>query len=257
MAKKIGWIPLHRSIQECVLWESEDPFDIRSAWIDLLLLANHEDKRVVFDGKAITIGAGQRVTSLYYLANRWHWSRGRVRRYLDLLENEGMITRISDNRKTTITIVNYRVYNDMRTTDDTTDGTTHDTTHRPTREPTHRPTDGTQTTMITMINNDKNDNNDNNDNKKRKSAPRSAYGEYKHVKLTEEEFNRLCNDYGETDTLKAIKILDEYCQESGKTYKDYNLTLRRWPIEEAQKANVKQDQKEDPIAQWLKSRRET
>ena len=100
-------------------------------------------------------------------------------------------------------------------------------------------------------------NNDNNDNKKRKSAPRQTYGEYSHVRLTEEEFNRLCNDYGETDTLKAIKILDEYCQESGKTYKDYNLTLRRWPIEEAQKANVKQDQKEDPIAQWLKSRRET
>lgn len=262
MGKKIGWIPLHRSIQECTLWELEEPFDVRSAWIDLLLLANHEDKRVIFDRKAITVKAGQRVTSLRNLATRWHWSRDRVRRYLALLENEGMITRESDNRKTTITIVNYRVYNDMRNSDEpthnTTDNTTRNTTDKTTRKTTHNTTDKTQTTMI---NNDNNEirmiNNDNNDNKKRKSAPRQTYGEYSHVRLTEEEFNRLCNDYGETDTLKAIKILDEYCQESGKTYKDYNLTLRRWPIEEAQKANVKQDQKEDPIAQWLKSRRET
>jgi hypothetical protein len=105
--------------------------------------------------------------------------------------------------------------------------------------------------MITMINND---NNDNNDNKKRKGAPRSTYGEYKHVRLTAEEFNRLCNDYGETDTLKAIKILDEYCQESGKTYKDYNLVLRRWPITEVQRNVNKQDTKDDVIAQWLNRR---
>ena len=231
MGKKIGWIPLHRSIQECALWTDEEPFDRRSAWIDLLLMANHEDKRVIFDGKGITVGAGQRITSLYNLATRWHWSRGRVRRYLNLLEEEGMITRDSNSRRTTITIVNYRLYNDMRPTDDTT--------HEPTHGTTHGPTHGTQTTMI---NNDNNEirmiNNDNNDNKKRKSAPRQTFGEYHHVKLTEEEFNRLCNDYGETDTLKAIKILDEYCQESGKTYKDYNLTLRRWPISEAQKGKT-------------------
>lgn len=228
MGKKIGWIPLHRSIQECTLWELEEPFDVRSAWIDLLLLANHEDKRVIFDRKAITVKAGQRVTSLRNLATRWHWSRDRVRRYLALLENEGMITRESDNRKTTITIVNYRVYNDMRNSNETTRNTTDKTTHNTTGN-----------TQTTMINNDiRMINNDNNDKKKRKSAPRQTYGEYSHVRLTEEEFNRLCNDYGETDTLKAIKILDDYCQESGKTYKDYNLTLRRWPISEAQKGKT-------------------
>ena len=35
----IGWIKLHRKIQECDLWSSEDePFDRRSAWVDLLFL---------------------------------------------------------------------------------------------------------------------------------------------------------------------------------------------------------------------------
>ena len=233
MGKSIGWVCIHRKIQECSIWESNEPFDMRSAWIDLILLANHEDKHIVFNGKPITVCAGQRLTSLRILAERWHWSRDRVRRYLDLLENEGMITRESDNTKTLLTLINYSIYQTTRDTDKTTDKTTNKTTNKTTDKTTDKTTHKTQTTMITMINNDNNDNNEN----KKKGTPRQTYGEYKHVKLTEDEFNRLCNDYGETDTLKAIKILDEYCQETGKTYKDYNLTLRRWPIQEAQKDN--------------------
>ena len=117
----IGWIKLHRQIQECeFLWDSEDePFDRRSAWIDLLLLVNHEDKRTHFNGQGITIKCGQRLTSLRILAERWHWSKDRVKRYLDSLESEGMIIRESDNRKTLLTIVNYEVYQSQRDTDET------------------------------------------------------------------------------------------------------------------------------------------
>jgi predicted phage replisome organizer len=67
--------------------------------------------------------------------------------------------------------------------------------------------------------------------KRKPTAPkpkRETYGEYKHVKLTKDEFDRLCNDFGELQTLRAIRKVDEYCQETGKTYKDYNLTIRRW-----------------------------
>ena len=66
-----------------------------------------------------------------------------------------------------------------------------------------------------------------------KKPPKQKYGEYNHVRLTEEEFNRLCNDFGESTTLKAIKAVDEYCQQNGKTYKDYNLAIRRWGIRAA------------------------
>lgn len=107
-----GWIKLHRKIQDCeFLWDSsEEPFDRRSAWIDLLLMANHRDKRMVFRGKAVTIKSGQRVTSINKLAERWHWGINRVRNYLNLLQNEDMIVRESDNTKTLITIVNYQIY---------------------------------------------------------------------------------------------------------------------------------------------------
>lgn len=226
-----GWIKLHRQIQECELWESEQPFDIRSAWIDLLLMANYKDKRVIFKGKAITVKKGQRITSMRDLAIRWHWSRDKVRKYLDLFEAEGMLTRESDNYKTLVTIVNYSKYQEDSATDKSADKTS----TSPQISPQNRQAQGHRQDTNKKEKKEENDKNDKNEKKKEQRAPRQTFGEYSHVRLTEEEFNRLCNDYGETDTLKAIKILDEYCQESGKTYKDYNLTLRRWPIEEARK----------------------
>ena len=103
-----GWIKLHRKIQDCFLWD--DPFGRKDAWIDLLLLVNHKEKKVMFDGKVVTVKAGQRITSIRKLSERWHWGKDRTKAFLDLLESEGMITRESDSRKTVITVVNYGIY---------------------------------------------------------------------------------------------------------------------------------------------------
>jgi hypothetical protein len=66
-----------------------------------------------------------------------------------------------------------------------------------------------------------------------------TYGEYKHVRLTDEEYNRLCDEFGEVKTTMAINKVDAYCQETGKTYKDYNLTIRRWGFD-SPKGSAKQ-----------------
>ena len=115
MAKK-GYIKLHRQIQDCEIWTSTEPFDIRSAWIDLLMLANHEDKHTLFDYKPLTIKRGQYLTSVRQLGARWSWSKNRVLKYLRLLENLKMIERESTNQRTLITVVNYGVYQDVRDT---------------------------------------------------------------------------------------------------------------------------------------------
>lgn len=107
--KSIGWIRLYRKLQECWIWDDK-PFSYGQAWVDLLLLVNHRDKQILFDGQVITVGKGQRVTSIRQLADRWGWSRTKVARVLDLLEKDKMIERKSDNKKTLITIVNYEVY---------------------------------------------------------------------------------------------------------------------------------------------------
>ena len=114
----IGWIKLHRQIQDCEIWDNDNPFDDRSAWIDLLLLVNHRDKSTIFDGKPITVCRGQRITSIRKLAERWNWSYKRTRNYLMLLEQLKMITRESDNKKSLITIVNYDIYQDEGITEE-------------------------------------------------------------------------------------------------------------------------------------------
>ena len=111
-----GWILLHRKLQDCTIWSDSSPFDMRSAWVDLLLLANHRDVEMLFDYKPMTISRGQYLTSVRKLGERWGWSKNRVLKYLRLLENLKMIERKSNNQRTLITIVNYGVYQDVRDT---------------------------------------------------------------------------------------------------------------------------------------------
>ena len=94
MAKKDrGWIKLYRQITDSYIWSSSDPFDRRSAWIDLLLMANHETRSFMLkNGREQVIESGQLFTSLDHLAIRWHWSRNKVRRYLALISAQGMCT---------------------------------------------------------------------------------------------------------------------------------------------------------------------
>lgn len=59
-------------------------------------------------------------------------------------------------------------------------------------------------------------------------AERHKYGEYKHVLLTDEQLKKLNEDFGNNTVALYIRKVDEYCQQTGKTYKDYNLTIRNW-----------------------------
>lgn len=116
-----GWICLHRQLLDCDIWNGDEPFDMRSAWIDLLLLCNHRDKQIIFDMKPLIVKRGQFVTSVRKLADRWNWSPNKTLRYLRLLEQLNMINKKSDNKKTVLTIIKYEVYQDNENTDGYTD----------------------------------------------------------------------------------------------------------------------------------------
>lgn len=117
-----GFIKLHRSIKDCWLWKDEEPFSKRDAWIDLLLLANYTDKKILLDGKLTTIKAGQFHTSLLKLGERWKWSRNKTRRFLEILESDEMITTERTAHGTTLTIVNWAKFQHQGTTEGTTEG---------------------------------------------------------------------------------------------------------------------------------------
>lgn len=119
-----GWIKLHRKLQDCWIWQENEPFDKRSAWVDLLLSANHSDKKILFNGELIIVKRGQVLTSIRKLSAKWSWSVNRVYRYLRLLESDNMLIKESDNDKTLLTIVNYEVYQCFEYTDGNTVGNT-------------------------------------------------------------------------------------------------------------------------------------
>ena len=119
MAK--GWIRLHRRLQDCEIWANNQPFDMRSAWVDLLMMANHKETTMLFDYEQIVVERGQLITSVRQLSARWSWSKDRTLKYLRTLERLEMIHRDSNNKRTLITIDNYGIYQDDRDTDQDTD----------------------------------------------------------------------------------------------------------------------------------------
>ena len=119
----IGWIKLHRKLQECWIWRIDKAFDERSAWIDLLLSANHKDVKLSFNGELILVKRGQFITSVRKLSEKWKWNKDKTLKFLRLLESDKMIKRDSDRFRTLITIENYEVYQTDADTERTPIGT--------------------------------------------------------------------------------------------------------------------------------------
>ena len=119
-----GWIKIHRKLQSNPIWNNPRmPFDYRSAWIDLLMMANHRDSEVIVDYEPMTVKRGQLLTSTRQLCERWQWSKNRVCKYLKLLESLKMVTKSSTKRWTLLTIEKYEVYQCEQDTGMDTDGT--------------------------------------------------------------------------------------------------------------------------------------
>ena len=70
-----------------------------------------------------------------------------------------------------------------------------------------------------------------NKNTKNIKNPKKEYGEYKKVKLTDEEFKRLVNDFGSAKTEEAINFLDGYIVDKNYKSKEHYIAIRRWVID--------------------------
>ncbi|HHJ5435999.1 TPA: DnaD domain protein [Enterococcus faecalis] len=83
-----GWIKLYRTIQDHWIWENPQYL---KWWLDLIFMANHQDRKILFDGELKTVKVGERITSEKKLSERWEVSRNTVRKFLDLLVKDDMI----------------------------------------------------------------------------------------------------------------------------------------------------------------------
>lgn len=123
-----GWIKIYRKIQDCCIWQRNEPFDSRSAWIDLLLTATHSERKLIINNEVVRIRRGSFVTSIVKLSHKWQWSRTKTTRFINLLESEQMINTKRTPKGTLITIVKYDVFQGNEIDSDTAVDTAPDTT---------------------------------------------------------------------------------------------------------------------------------
>lgn len=135
-----GWIKIHRKVLSHPMYYAE-PFTRMQAWFDLLLLASRVPNTLYIRGNRVEIKPGTVAKSKEYLCGRWRWSRGKVNRYLDMLENEGMIVQQKSRVITCISIPNFEYYQLDGTTESTTESTTNKTTSRKSNGTTGRTPD--------------------------------------------------------------------------------------------------------------------
>jgi len=181
-----GWIALHRQITEHWLW-NEKPFSRGQAWIHMLLMANHEDNEIMFEGTKRTIRKGSFVTSIVKLSAIFGWERKKTTRFLDRLERDKMVTTERTTHGTTVTIVNWGNYQDSWTTHGTTEGIT----------------DGQPMGQPMGINN-----NDNNVNNKKKDTKVSKEKAKRFIPPTVEEVENYCKEKGYS--VDANRFVDFY-----------------------------------------------
>ncbi|MDU5183662.1 MAG: DnaD domain protein [Peptoniphilus harei] len=193
MSKK-GWVSVYRKIEDDWIWDDK-PFARGQAWIDLLLMANHENKKIFFNGEPVEVKRGQRITSIKQLCQRWGWSNNKVKKFLKTLEQDNkIILEIAPRKATTITIVNYSFYQDDASG----------------KAPQMHQGSITEAPQMHINNNDNNDNNDNNNYYVRNSEDKlylKTFAEcggncskYNFYKLRDLE-----KEYGEEQLIKAIE----------------------------------------------------
>lgn len=105
-----GWIKLPRDIVKHALWQKDEPFCWKAAFIDLMLMANFEAHTFFFNDQGVTVKAGEIVTSQEKLAARWNWSTTKVRRFLRKLKSVGEIDYQANPVMTRITLCRWGSY---------------------------------------------------------------------------------------------------------------------------------------------------
>lgn len=143
-----GYISLHRKVMQNFLFKEKRAFSKFEAWLYLLMNANHTDTKVLLGNQLINVKKGSFITSEIKLMAEFSWSKSKLRTFLSLLESQSMIEKVTDSKKTTLTIVKYSDYQE------------HQTAKKPQKN--RKPT--AKELRSDTDNNENNDNKDNNEN---------------------------------------------------------------------------------------------
>ena len=207
------YLKLHRKMLNWG-WYSDN--NTKIVFIHCLLRANWKSG----EWHGVKYNPGEFITSLETLANETNLTISQVRTAISHLKMTGEITSTSQGKFRIISINNWNTYQANSKEDDSEIA-----------EPSQ---DDSK-----IIATDKEVKN------KRTKEVKNIYGEYKHVRLTQKQYDKLITDYGEESLIAAIKYLDEYLQMNGKKYTDHNLVLRKWVFDAVKRDNGSKSQEKD------------
>lgn len=112
-----GWYAMKRGWMEHEIFDSEQPYTKREAWVWIVENACFKPTPVDIGGRPHTVPRGSLCYSLRFLARKWRWSVKSVQTFLCLLESHGVV-RVSvvdtgagaKTKRTQISLCNYDKY---------------------------------------------------------------------------------------------------------------------------------------------------
>jgi hypothetical protein len=144
------------------------------------LSASHRENKFRLGNELIHLQKGEFITSELKLMERWKWSKSKVRNFLRLLVEDGMIVKKADTKKTAITIVNWGLYQVSKTA----------------KEPRKNHAETAKEPRKDTINNVNNGNNEDKGNKEPLSpASEGDVPEARRVSVFEQRFNEFWGVY--------------------------------------------------------------
>ena len=102
-----GWIKLHRKILDNPIFLKPDLYQLFSY---CLLRANHNETKIIWNGKEVVLEKGSFITGRKVLALATGQTESAVYKRLDSLRKMGMTTQKSNNKFTIVKVLNYSVY---------------------------------------------------------------------------------------------------------------------------------------------------
>lgn len=194
--------PFVKIYKKLLKWEWYDDVNTCRVFIHCLLKANWKSG----SWHGVEYQAGEFITSLETLANETSLTVMQVRTAIRHLVLTGEITSKQQGRNRIITVNNWNDYQDDNKVGNS--------------KVTRRQQDDNK--VVTTEEEYK--------EYKELKEIKNIYGEYKHVRLTQKQYDKLVTDFGERDTDDAIRFLDEYIQMKGYKAKDHNLAIRKWVL---------------------------